>query len=105
MTPAHAVIIHFKLSDNRFGTDPERQTLFQLETALEDTVTAANAGMVDGNEIGGGKAVIYAYGPDVDGLFAAMRPILQSSTMRPMRAYLRHGNEGDPDYRLQTIEF
>lgn len=65
--------------------------------ALDDAVTAAGAGEVDdpleeGRE---GEVAVYAYGPDADALFAAVRPVLDG--FRPSRRVeLRRGDVGAP---------
>ena len=73
--PEHAVIVHFKLSDDEHGTLEERESVFALENELERAIESMTAGEFDGNEFGGGEAVLYAYGPDADALFAAGDPV------------------------------
>ncbi|MER5918367.1 hypothetical protein ABT124_51215 [Streptomyces sp. NPDC001982] len=52
-------------------------------------VEAAGVGEVDGNEFGGGEAVLYAYGADAEALFKVMEPILRSVLFRPAYVVLR----------------
>jgi len=75
-TPEHAVIVHF----NYGSTD--LQPLFALEDKLEQAISAADAGEFDGNEVAtdGSDGYLYMYGPDADKLFAAVEPVLKSSS-------------------------
>lgn len=74
--PEHAVIVHF----NYGSTD--LQPLFALEDKLEQAISAADAGEFDGNEVAtdGSDGYLYMYGPDADKLFAAVEPVLKSSS-------------------------
>src|SRR5262245_48592057 len=62
----HAVMLHLKLSNAKFGTDKDIESCQALEVKLEALIEAANVGLVDGNEIGGGECVIFMYGPNAD---------------------------------------
>ena len=75
-TPEHAVIVHF----NYWSTD--LQPLFALEDKLEQAISAADVGELDGNEVAtdGSDGYLYMYGPDADMLFAAVEPVLKSSS-------------------------
>lgn len=94
-SPDHAVIVHFKLSDDEHGTVEERESVFALEDQLERAIEGVAAGEFDGNEFGGGEAVLYAYGPDADALFAAMEAPLRAFPNRPAFAILRYGEATD----------
>ncbi|MBZ9671803.1 hypothetical protein FJW08_22760 [Mesorhizobium sp. B3-2-1] len=74
-----AVIVYLLLSDGQFGTPQERETIIALEQRLEQAVGNASAGEFDGDEFGGGKCVLYMYGPDAERLFAVIEPVLKSS--------------------------
>jgi len=95
-SPEHAVIVHLKLSDDAHGTVEERESVFALEDELERAIEGSAAGEFDGNEFGGGEAVLYAYGPDADALFAAMEAPLRAFPNRPAFAILRYGEATDP---------
>jgi hypothetical protein len=97
--PDHAVIIHYSLSDEQHGTVQEREAIFALEERLESLIDSQNLGEHDGNEFGGGEAVIYCYGPDAWRLFAGIESELRAFPARPAHAYLRYGNVSDPDAR------
>jgi hypothetical protein len=59
---------------------------------MEEATEKAGVGEVDGNEFGGGEAVVYAYGPDVDALFKVLEPTLRSLPFRPAHVILRRGD-------------
>ena len=74
----HLLLIHLALSDGQFGTEQERELLFELESRIEHAIESAGAGELDGNEVGGGEFAIYVYGPDADRMFALAEPVLQA---------------------------
>jgi hypothetical protein len=99
-----ALIAHLKLSDGGFGTPAERQQLMSLEPRLESAITAAAAGVFDGDEFGGGECVWYMYGPDADALFNAAETIIREAATRPGGFVVkRRGAPGDPEAREETI--
>lgn len=101
--PQHAVIVHFKLSDDRHGTVAERESVFALEDELERGIESMAAGEFDGNEFGGGEAVLYAYGPDADALFGAMEAPLRAFPNRPAFAILRYGEASDASAKERRV--
>ncbi|MGW1004461.1 hypothetical protein [Streptomyces sp. NPDC002520] len=48
---------------------------------------------MDGNEFGGGEAVLYAYGTDANALFKVMEPTLRGLPFRPAHVVLRQGSQ------------
>ncbi|MEV4539087.1 hypothetical protein AB0J82_35470 [Asanoa sp. NPDC049518] len=72
------------------------EAIHGLEDRLEKAITEAGVGEYDGNEIGGGEAVLFAYGPDATKLFAAMERELRAFPPRPAYAILRFGAPDDP---------
>jgi hypothetical protein len=103
MADEHAVIVHLKLGDDRFGSEDERAAVRTLKYALAAAIDRANAGEFDGDEFGGGEAVLYAYGPNAGDLFTAMEPALRDSSLRPAYAIVRYGAAADQDCREDTI--
>jgi hypothetical protein len=103
MADEHAVIVHLKLGDDRFGSEGERAAVRALEKALTAAIDRANAGEFDGNEFGGGEAVLYAYGPHAGDLFTAMEPTLRDSSIRPTYAIVRYGTAADQACREDVI--
>lgn len=55
-------------------------------------VEEAGVGEVDGNEFGGGEAVLYAYGPEADALFKVMESTLRGLPFKPAHVVLRRGD-------------
>lgn len=95
----HAVITHLPLSGEEFGTEREREQVFALERRIEAEMTAIG-GDHDGNEFGGGEAVLFTYGPDADALFDAIERSLEGFDVRPgAHAIKRYGPAEDENAR------
>ncbi|MFC9462814.1 hypothetical protein [Streptomyces sp. NPDC056983] len=88
-TPEQAVIAYYRLSDDQYGSPAEREAVYDAERAMTTAVEEAGVGEVDGNEFGGGEAVLYAYGADAEALFKVMEPTLRSLPYRPAHVVLR----------------
>ncbi|MEW2083938.1 hypothetical protein [Streptomyces sp. NPDC005283] len=74
------------------GADADqRERVYEAEQVMA-AAEEAGVGEDDGNEFGGGKAVVYAYGPDADTLFKVLEPTLRSLPFRPARVVLRRGD-------------
>jgi hypothetical protein len=71
----HAVLVYFAYGSN------DLSSLFALEEQLERVISAAEVGVFDRHEIptDGSDGILYMYGPDVDALFAAVRPTLDAA--------------------------
>jgi hypothetical protein len=63
-----SVIVDLRLMGGDFGSDAERQKVFELEDKLIAAIDAQDIGEYDGNEFGEGGVTLYAYGPDADAL-------------------------------------
>ncbi|MFD3970727.1 hypothetical protein [Streptomyces cyaneofuscatus] len=87
-----AVVAHYRLSDDQYGSPAEREAIYDAERVMTAAVEAAGVGEVDGNEFGGGEAVLYAYGADAGALFKIMEPTLRSLPFRPANVVLRRGS-------------
>ena len=106
-TPApsdeHVVITHLPLSDDEHGTADEREAIFAIEDRLTEAA-AALGGEHDGNEFGGGEAILYTYGPDADALMEAVRTSLGTFPLRPgAYAIKRYGRADDPTAREERV--
>ncbi len=103
----HAVIIHIPLSDDSFGTDDERAQLYELMDLIRAEVERQMVGEFDGNEFGGGECVLFAYGPDADALFAAIREVLVGWPLLPSgtTSVKRYGEADDPNAAEQRVSF
>ncbi|MFJ9834317.1 hypothetical protein ACIRU2_23490 [Streptomyces sp. NPDC101169] len=88
----HAVIAHFRLAADGFGDADQRERVYEAEGVMAAAVEEAGVGEVDGNEFGGGEAVLYAYGPDADALFKVMEPTLRGLPFRLAHVVLRRGD-------------
>ncbi|WP_328937996.1 hypothetical protein OG288_20120 [Streptomyces tauricus] len=88
----HVVIAHFRLARDGFGNADQREQIYEAEQAMQAETEQAGVGEVDGNEFGGGEAVVYAYGPDADALFKVLEPTLRSLPFRPAHVLLRRGD-------------
>ncbi|WP_037678411.1 hypothetical protein [Streptomyces griseus] len=88
-----AVIAHYRLSGDEYGSHAEREAIFDAERAMAAAVEDARVGEVDGNELGGGEAVLYAYGADAEALFKVMEPMLRGLPLRPAHVVLRQGRQ------------
>lgn len=83
MSDEHAVIATF-VSD-------ERLDVFEIEDRLVEAIERAGVGEFDGNLLGPGEVVLYAYGPDADRLFEVMEPILRAVPAKEAWAVKRFG--------------
>lgn len=92
------------LSDDDHGLTEEREAVFRLEDRLEHLIQTHQVGEFDGNEFGGGEAVLYCYGPDADRLFVVIEQELRSFTARPAYAILRYGDVTDPSAMQRRID-
>jgi hypothetical protein len=98
-----AVITHLPLSDDQHGSTDEREAVFELEDRLIEAA-AALGGEHDGNEFGGGEAVLYTYGPDADVLFEAVKQCLVGFPIRTGAfAIKRYGRASDENAREVRI--
>lgn len=102
--PEQAVIARFGLSGEGFGEPAQRALMFDAERAMAAAVRSAGVGEVDGNQFGGGEAVLYAYGPDADALFRVMEPALRALPFRPAHVVLRYGDARDADAAESRVE-
>ncbi len=95
-----AVIVYLPLSDNHIGSPHEREALFDLQEQMMRAVGDSGAGEFDGDMWGEGECRLYMYGPDADGVFAAVERLLKSCPLAS-RGYAvkRYGGAGDPDAR------
>jgi hypothetical protein len=98
----HAVILHYKLSGDGVGTEAEREAVYALEDRLIGVIAESRSGEFDGNEFGGGEAVLYIYGPDKDRLWAAVEPVAKNFPLRPAFALVRVGG---PEVTGERLHF
>lgn len=77
----HAVIAHLPLLEDPFGSERERGIIADLAGELQHAIDMRNVGEFDGEEFGGGRCVLYMYGPNADRLFAVVEPILKATPL------------------------
>ena len=95
-TMEQAVIVHLPLRDGEFGSSDEQEAALALAEELGDAIASASAGEYDGEEFGGGRCVLYMYGPDADRLFMTIEPVLKrSEASRGGFAIKRYGEAAD----------
>ncbi|WP_328506621.1 hypothetical protein [Streptomyces sp. NBC_00391] len=88
-----SVVVHIRLAGEGYGTDDQRALVYEAGRVMAAAVEDARVGEVDGNEFGGGEAVVFAYGPDADALFKVMEPALRRLPLRPVYVVLRRGGD------------
>lgn len=94
----HDVLIHLRLSNRQMGRQQERQDLEELAEQLEAAVSAAGVGEYDGDEIGGGEAILFFAGKDADALLAVLQPLLKRNAFgRTARATVQRGSDAEPE--------
>src|SRR5262245_18835193 len=94
--PEHAVFVFLDTRSlpEEVYRDNELET---LEDQLIDAITAAKAGVFDGNEVGPEEATLFMYGPDAERLYAAIEPVLRAYPLcKNARVRIRAGGPGVP---------
>jgi hypothetical protein len=85
-----------------FEADPLPEEFWRLDERLNEAMDKSDVGEFDGNEIGGGTARLFFYGPDASKLFLLIEPILQEYPMcHNARVILRRGGPGSPQTEFQ----
>jgi len=91
-----AVIAHLPLTEEPFGSEREREAIADLADMLHRAIDDHGVGEFDGEESGGGRCVLYMYGPDADRLFGVVEPILKAAPLaRGGFAIKRYGDAKD----------
>ena len=86
----HALLVYLPYTDTDLGP------LFAIEDALMAAIEECGAGELDGNDVGGGEATLFMYGPDADRLFEAVEATLRQLLPPGSRAVKRYGAPGAP---------
>ena len=104
--PEQAVLIHLKLSNQKFGTRDEMDAIHALSHKLEELIKARHLGEFDGDEFGQGECTLYMYGPNADALFAGIEPLLRASSLTKAGwATKRYGDAADPKTKEVKVPF
>ncbi len=87
----HCVTLRFPFDAS--DLDP----VFELEEALSEAIESAEAGELDGNDVGQGECVLYMYGPNADELLRVIQPVLvtYNELLEGGHAVLRYGPAED----------
>lgn len=97
----HAVIVEVKLSDDGWGSEADKERLYDLEERLEEFFDENEVGEFDGNEIGNGYWTLYFYGTNADALFDAVKPFLDTIPLPAgSHATKQYGIENGPEARI-----
>jgi hypothetical protein len=104
-TPAQSVVLHLPLSEKGFGARDEVLVCEKIEDDLDEEITRAGVGEMDGNEIGGGECTLFMYGPDADKLFAVIAPRARSSRLgKGGWATKSYGSDEDANVREVRVD-
>jgi len=98
--PEHAVLVAFD-----YGST-DLHPLHALESRLDEAITAAGVGELDGDEIAadGSDGMLFMYGPDADRLYEVVRPHLEClGFMHGARVTLRYGAAGNAPERHTIV--
>jgi hypothetical protein len=99
-----AVIARFALTGEDYGTEAERQAVYDLQGRLRAAIEEAAVGEFDGNLFGGGEVELYAFGPDAKALYEVMKRHLVAFPSRPGSVTLIFGALDDPGVRSEDID-
>ncbi|WP_257168372.1 hypothetical protein [Bradyrhizobium sp. SRS-191] len=92
-----AVIVHLPLKEGQFGSERECADIADLADRLSKAIDDHNVGEFDGDEFGGGRCVLYMYGPNADRLFEVIAPVLKTTpSVRGGFVIKRYGEARDP---------
>ena len=95
--------MHLPLSDDALGTEADRAAVRALEQRVAAAVKAVG-GEHDGDEIGGGEAILFTRGPDADRLLEAIRGCLAGFKVRDgAYAVKRYGAPDNPGARVERV--
>jgi hypothetical protein len=98
------VIAYLKLSDSRFGSPVDAESIHALSDRLAEAIEQNAAGEFDGDEFGEGECTLFMYGPDADALFAAIETILRAFPgARGGRVIKRYGKAADKSAKQVSI--
>jgi hypothetical protein len=75
------LVVELRLGNRQMGTATEREAIAALASELEAAVLDAGAGEYDGDEIGGGEALLFFCGPDAEALRRVLLPLLKRSPL------------------------
>lgn len=96
--PGDWVVVTFDGTDQEFDAGV-MDALLETEVAADEALQSADAGWIDGNEIGNHQYDIYFAGYDREAMWRVLEPIFEEAPMAWTRVELRAGLE-DPAPRV-----
>ena len=97
----HAVLLHFKLSDDQLGAAEECEEVFKLEARLEAALSRPpKRACSAGTSSVAARPFSYMYGTDKDRMWAAIETEARKCPLRPAHALLRPGPPEIPARRI-----
>lgn len=98
--PDDWVVVTFGDTEHEFDR-AAMDSLLSTELAADDALQAADAGWIDGNEVGDHQYELYFAGFDREEMWAVLEPIFASAPVQWSRVELRDGLE-DPGATVVT---
>ena len=96
------VAVCFRLSDDKYGTESERDAVHTFSHELAAIIEQHGVGEFDGDEFGNGEGMLFMYGPNADRLFDVVEPALRAwEPLKGGHVIKRYGQQG----RRERIEF
>src|SRR5215510_8262808 len=102
VTTEHSIVIRVSPPPGPSGTATDMASIAVLEEALIASIAQARAGEFDGSEFIENDVCFYAYGPNADQLFAAIRPVLLNFPAH-CHVILRYGTYQDSQARTTVV--
>lgn len=96
------VVVSFEDRPEEFDVDL-MDALLETELKADEALAEANAGWIDGNDVGANGYELYFVGSDVDSLWSALEPVFAEAPVAWTRVELRNGLE-DPAPRIITAD-
>jgi len=90
MEPDHWVVVSFGGTEDQFDLDT-MGSMLATELAADEALQAAEAGWIDGNDVGDHQYDLYFVGYDREEMWAVLEPIVASAPIEWSRVELRDG--------------
>lgn len=78
----HAVLLHLRCGDGPGERDEDHARFARLQERLNDAISQARAGELDGFGFDDRMFDIFTYGPDADKLWKAIAPVIEPEAFR-----------------------
>jgi hypothetical protein len=90
MEPDHWVVVTFGGTEAQFDLDT-MGSMLATELAADEALQAAEAGWIDGNDVGDYQYDLYFVGYDREEMWALLEPVFESAPIEWSRVELRDG--------------